>query len=75
MRPHLGQVERVETPFLRIREAHYLNVPVKEITVKCVSRIWASLTWLKFVICRLEPISTTAPAASKNVACLKSGQN
>ena len=35
----------------------------------------ASLTWLKFVICRLILISSTAPAASNNGACFKSGQN
>ena len=33
--------------------------------LQCVSQIWASLTWVKFVICRLEVIFTTAPAASK----------
>ena len=41
----------------------------------CTVRIKASLTWLQFVICRLELISTTAPAASKNGAGFKSGQN
>ena len=40
-----------------------------------VSRIWASLTWLWFEFCRLELISTTAPAALKNDARFKSGQN
>ena len=37
--------------------------------------IWASLTWLKFVIRRLELISTTAPTTSKNETHFKSGQN
>ena len=43
--------------------------------LQCVSWIWASLTWLKFIFPRLELIFTTAPAASKNDAHLKSGQN
>jgi hypothetical protein len=29
MRPHLSQVEWVEPPFLGIREAHHLNMPVE----------------------------------------------
>ena len=43
--------------------------------IQCVSRIWASLTWLWFEFCRLNLISTTAPAASKNDARFKSSQN
>ena len=43
--------------------------------VQCVSKIWTSSTWLKFVACRLELIFTTPPAASRNDACFKSGQN
>ena len=42
--------------------------------VQWVSQIWASLTWLRFEFHRLKLISTTAPAASKNEACFKSGQ-
>ena len=48
---------------------------VPPLLLQCISRIWASLTWLKFIIHRLELISTTAPAVSKNDACFKSGQN
>ena len=40
-----------------------------------VSRIWASLTWLRFITYRLKLIFTTAPAAVRNKACYKSGQN
>ena len=55
---------------------HELTVTTtRGVFLQCVSSIWASLTWLKFIIHRLELISTTAPAASKNVAHFKSGQN
>ena len=43
--------------------------------MQCVSRILTSLTWLKFVIGRLQLISITALAASKNDVWFKSGQN
>ena len=52
--------------------AHSLFLPLQK---QCSSLIWISLTWLNFVICRLELISTTAQAASKNDACFKSSQN
>ena len=44
--------------------------------LQCISRIWISLTWIKFVIRRLVLIFTTAPAAStKNYAEFDSDQN
>ena len=58
---------RQGTPALLLAYFHLINL-------QCVSRIWASITWLKFIIRRLKLISTTAPAASKN-GCFKSGQN
>ena len=51
------------------------NRILKMTQLQCVSRIWASLTWLQFVIRRHKLIFSTAPAASKNDTRLKSGQD
>ena len=55
----------------------YVNIRIAKqmIILQCVSRIWAILTWLQFLIRRLKLIFTTAPAASKNGACFKNGHN
>ena len=53
----------------------FLRFEISIIILQWVSQIWASLTWLRFELCRHELISTTAPAASKIEACFESGQN
>ena len=52
-----------------------LNFLLQKLFIQWVSRIWASLTWLQSVTCRLQQIFSTAPAASKNDGHFKSGQN
>ena len=67
-------ITKKKMEFLMITNDHFTRTVRKptnllcSTVVQCVSQIWASLTCLKFVICRLELIFTTAPAASKNDA-------
>ena len=47
------------------------DVTIIVVELQWVSRIWASLTWLRFELCGLKLISTTAPAASKMMLASK----
>jgi len=47
----------------------------KKIQLQRVSQIWASYIFQLWFGFKLKPIFNTAPAASKNTAQFKSGQN
>jgi len=51
------------------------NCPEADFKLLSVSRIWASWISRGWFVFRLEPIFNTTPAASKNNAQFKSGQN
>ena len=55
--------------------ANLMEVSIFLLITRVRIKDWASSTWLQFITCRLELISTSASAASKNGACFKSGQN